>query len=130
MRPAGEAEDTARLDDDARHARRLAIDRQTQGCVADETNRKGVGPGVSRACPVDPLARLQIILDRAQAWASAVSSLQSTRWPLSMPVFWSYWLVDKTGTLGMLAPASGIVTRMGQDGKGNALSGLGPALPD
>ena len=65
MRPAGEAEDTARLDDDARYARRLAIDRQTQGCVADETNRKGVGPGVSRACPVDPLARLQIILDRA-----------------------------------------------------------------
>ncbi|MFC3530193.1 hypothetical protein ACFOMH_18650, partial [Paracoccus mangrovi] len=62
--------DTARLDDDARHARRLAIDRQTQGCVADETNRKGVGPGVSRACPVDPLARLQIILDRAQARAS------------------------------------------------------------
>ena len=74
MRAAGEAEDTARLDDDARHARRLAIDRQMQGCVADETNRKGVGPEVSRARPVDPLARLQIILDRALARASPGSS--------------------------------------------------------
>ena len=62
---SAQREDTARLDDDARHARRLAIDRQTQGCVADETKREGVGAGVSRACPVDPLARLQIILDRA-----------------------------------------------------------------
>ena len=35
-RPAGAAEDTARQDDDARPARRLAIDRQTQGCVADK----------------------------------------------------------------------------------------------
>ena len=82
MRPAGEAEDAARLDDDARHARRLAIDRQTQGCVADETNRKGVGSGVSRACPVDPLARLQIILDRALARASPGSS-SAVRKPLS-----------------------------------------------
>ena len=62
---SAQREDTARLDDDARHARRLAIDRQTQGCVADETNRKGVVPGVSRACPVDSPARLQIIVDRA-----------------------------------------------------------------
>ena len=82
MRPAGEAEDTARLDDDARHARRLAIDRQTQGCVADETNRKGVVPGVSRACPVDSPARLQIIVDRALARASPGSS-SAVRKPLS-----------------------------------------------
>ena len=70
VRPAGAAEDTARLDDDARYARRLPLDRQTQGCVADETKRYGVGPGVSRACPVDPPERPPIILDRASARAS------------------------------------------------------------
>ena len=45
-RPAGAAEDTARQDDDARPARRLAIDRQTQGCVADKgkgKHRRGGG---------------------------------------------------------------------------------------
>ena len=95
---SAQREDTARLDDDARHARRLAIDRQTQGCVADETNRKDVGAGVSRACPVDPPARLQIIVDRALARASTVSILQSPRWRSSMPLFRTYWLVKKTGT--------------------------------
>ena len=74
MVEAGQApvmrEDTARLDDDARRARRLPLDRQRQGCVADETDRNIDGSGVSRACPVDPPARPPFILDRASARAS------------------------------------------------------------
>jgi len=68
VRPAGAAEDTARQDDDARHARRLAIDRQTQGCVADKAKGNIVGAGVSAgAARVDPPARLQPIWGRALA---------------------------------------------------------------
>ncbi|AYF03808.1 hypothetical protein PY32053_04280 (plasmid) [Paracoccus yeei] len=73
VRPAGAAEDTARLDDDARHARRLAIDRQTQGCVADKGNGNIVGAGVSAgAACVDPPARQQPIMARALARAASV----------------------------------------------------------
>jgi hypothetical protein len=91
VRPAGAAEDTARLDDDARHARRWPLDRQTQGCVADETNRKVAGSGVSAgAGRVDPSARHQPVTARALARVSKVHLRQIHtpsavgRWPLAM----------------------------------------------
>ena len=71
MRPAGAAEDTARLDDDARPARRWPLDRQTPGCVADKGKGNIVGAGVSAgAAGVDPPARPQPITARARTRAA------------------------------------------------------------
>ena len=56
-----------------RRRRRLAIDRQTQGCVADKGNGNIVGAGVSAdAGRVDPPARQQPIMTRALARAASV----------------------------------------------------------
>ena len=71
MRPAGAAEDTARLDDDARHARRWPLDRHPTGCVADKRKGNSVGAGVSAgAGRVDPPARPQPVMARALARAA------------------------------------------------------------
>ena len=46
VRPAAEGEDTARLDDDARDARRLPLDRPGQVCWADtKGNKNSSGTG-------------------------------------------------------------------------------------
>ena len=74
MRPAGAAEDTARLDDDARPARRLPLDRHPTGCVADKRKGNVAGTGVSAgAARVDPPARPQPIMARARARAAPQS---------------------------------------------------------